>query len=69
MKICPACDASIEIDDDVYLEDGDELECEDCGSNLVFKGNELIEFEEEEERDELIDNDDKEDEDDEEDVE
>lgn len=33
MEKCPSCRKKIEIDDDI--EDGDFLECEECGAELI----------------------------------
>lgn len=75
MATCPECDADLPIDED-DLEEGDPVECDECGTSFVVTGTEPLELEladdddedddEEEEEDDLDDEDGLEDEDDEE---
>jgi alpha-aminoadipate carrier protein LysW len=68
MVNCPICDAVIDAEEE-ELDEGDELTCEECGSNLTVVGKNPIEIEptvdEEEEDEEDEDEDADEDEDDE----
>ncbi len=43
MAICPECDAEIDVDD-LDVEEGDVISCEDCGSNLRVISVNPVEF-------------------------
>lgn len=43
MAICPECDAAIDVDD-LDVEEGDVISCEDCGSNLRVINVSPVEF-------------------------
>jgi lysine biosynthesis protein LysW len=59
MATCPECDADIDIDES-DIEEGDQVDCPDCGESFVVTGTEPLELE-------IADEDDDEDEDEEED--
>ena len=66
MPTCPECDAMIDIDND-ELEEGQTIECPECGSELEVVGTDPVELnllsrgeEDEEEEDENVDIDDEE---------
>jgi alpha-aminoadipate/glutamate carrier protein LysW len=44
MVNCPKCDAAIDVDED-ELDEGDELTCEECGSNLTVSSLDPLELE------------------------
>ena len=44
MVNCPKCDAVIDVDED-ELDEGDELTCEECGSNLTVSSLDPLELE------------------------
>jgi alpha-aminoadipate/glutamate carrier protein LysW len=68
MPTCPECDAMIDIDDD-ELEEGQTIECPECGSELEVVSTDPVELdslsgdedEEEDDKDEDVDIDDEED--------
>ena len=68
MPTCPECDAMIDIDND-ELEEGQTIECPECGSELEIVGTDPVELnilsrgeeDSEEEEDENVDIDDRED--------
>ena len=68
MPACPECDAMIDIDDD-EIEEGQTIECPQCGSELEVVSTDPVELdilsrgedEEEEDKDENVDIDDEED--------
>lgn len=62
MPTCPECDAMIDIEED-QLEEGQTIECPECGAELEVVSTEPVELEilrsgEEEEEDEEIDEED-----------
>lgn len=60
MANCPNCDAVLDVEDD-ELDEGDELTCEECGTNIVVASSDPLELEvadEDEEADEEDDEDD-----------
>jgi lysine biosynthesis protein LysW len=62
MVNCPACDSEIDIEE-VELDEGDTLTCEDCGANLAVASVNPVELEsldEEEEDEDDLDYDDEE---------
>ncbi|MCL4845055.1 MAG: hypothetical protein KJ066_00840 [Acidobacteria bacterium] len=65
MAICPECDADIDVDD-LDVEEGDVISCEDCGSNLRVISVDPVEFDvfedDEDDEDDLDDEDDEEEE-------
>lgn len=73
MATCPECDADLDIDES-DIEEGDQVDCPECGETFVVTGTDPLELEsadeddededeEEEDEDELDDEDDLEDED------
>jgi lysine biosynthesis protein LysW len=77
MATCPECDADLPIDED-ELEEGDPVECDECGESFIVTGTDPLELElasdedeeedeEDEEEDDLEDEDGLDDEDEEED--
>jgi lysine biosynthesis protein LysW len=65
MVNCPSCDAPIDVDEE-ELDEGDVVECDECGSALTVTGVDPLELEaddeEEEDEDEDYDEDDEEEE-------
>lgn|ERR1041385_7861532 len=72
MVNCPNCDAVLDVEED-ELDEGDELTCEECGSNVAVTSTDPLELEsvedDEEDEDEDEDDDDLDDDDVEEDEE
>jgi alpha-aminoadipate/glutamate carrier protein LysW len=65
MVKCPLCDAPLDFDED-EMDEGDELNCEECGAMLRVSGSDPLELEAvDEDEDDDEDDDDDEDEDDE----
>ena len=62
--LCPLCEASVEVSED--LRDGDVVECEECGASLVKNGEVLESFVDEDDEYEEEDDEYEEDEEDEE---
>jgi alpha-aminoadipate carrier protein LysW len=60
MATCPECDADLPVGED-ELEEGDPVECDECGSSFVVTGTDPLELELDDDED---DEDDDEDEDD-----
>ena len=44
MATCPECDADLPVDED-ELEEGDPVECDECGTNFVVTGTDPLELE------------------------
>lgn len=59
MVNCPVCDAVLDLDED-ELDEADEFNCDECGTNLTVVGKHPLELEEtsEEDKDEEDDEDD-----------
>lgn len=64
MVNCPDCNAAIDVDED-ELDEGDVLECEECGVTLRVLSLDPLELEADSDDDDLDDEDEDEDEDDE----
>jgi lysine biosynthesis protein LysW len=51
MVNCPVCDAAIDVEED-ELDEGDVVECDECGAALTVAGVDPLELEADEEEDE-----------------
>jgi hypothetical protein len=51
MATCPECDADLPVDED-ELEEGDPVECDECGTSFVVTGTDPLELELAEDEDE-----------------
>lgn len=57
MVTCPACDGSIDVDEE-DVDEGDTLSCDECGASLKVLGKDPLELESADEPDEDEDEDD-----------
>ena len=65
MVTCPACDGSIDVDEE-EVDEGDTLSCDECGASLKVLGKDPLELESADEPDEDEDEEDLDDDEDEE---
>lgn len=63
MATCPECDADLPVDED-ELEEGDPVQCDECGESFVVTGTDPLELELADEDEDEEDEDDEEDEED-----